>query len=107
MKIKSDLNDRDTVIQRLREEAFKLQQEIKQLINSSSDEKEKMRAEYLSAIERQKQEVAGLQNQLSQTNKEGQDIDARQKAQSEENARLRQKLAESEKSLADQTGEMA
>jgi len=40
-------------------------------MNSSSDEKEKMRAEYLSALQKQKQEVALLQGRLSETDKQG------------------------------------
>ena len=73
----------------------------------STEEREKLRSEYLQVIERQKQEVTSLNSRLAATDKEGQDLDAKTRALSEENERLRQSLAQSEKQLTDQTGEMA
>ena len=72
-----------------------------------TNEKEKMRAEYLAAFERQKQEMAALQARLSATDKEGQDLDARSRALADENSRLRESLEASERQLMDTTSEMA
>ena len=104
---RTESHERDLAIARLREEASRSQQEIKQLLNSSSADKEKMRAEYLAAIERQKQEVSALHSRLAATDKEGQNLDAKSRQLAEENQRLRDSLAASERQLANQTGEMA
>lgn len=66
-----------------------------------------MRSEYLAAIDRQKKEIAALNDKLHLNSKQGQDLDARSKSLQEDNERLRQNLAQAEQQLADQTGEMA
>ena len=44
---------------------------MKHMLNSTNEDKEKMRAEYLAAFERQKQDIAALQGRLAATDKEG------------------------------------
>ena len=106
-KAREAIQQRDQQISLLRGETTKLQQEISRIMAISTEEKEKLRSEYLYVIERQKQEVNSLNSRLAATDKEGQDLDAKTRALSEENERLRQSLAQSEKQLTDQTGEMA
>lgn len=64
--------------------------------NSTNEDKEKMRAEYLAAFERQKQDIAALQGRLAATDKEGQDLDARSRTLAEENQRLRSSLQQAD-----------
>ena len=66
------------------------------MLNTTNDEKEKMRSEYLTVIERQKKEIAALNERMLQNNRQGQSLDANFKALSEENERLRESLAQSE-----------
>ena len=77
------------------------------MLNSSSEDKERLRAEYVAAFDRQKQEIAALQSRLLATDKEGQDMDARSRALSEEIARLKGSVAASERQLANTTSDMA
>ena len=66
------------------------------MLNTTNDEKEKMRSEYLTVIDRQKKEVAALNERMLQNNRQGQSLDANVKALSEENDRLRESLVQSE-----------
>ena len=95
-KNKSELLEKDAVILKMRGEASKMQVELSSMLNTTNDEKEKMRSEYLTVIDRQKKEVAALNERMLQNNRQGQSLDANVKALSEENDRLRESLVQSE-----------
>ena len=100
-KTKSELLDKDAIILKIRGDVSKLQVELSTMLNTTNDEKEKLRSEYLTVIDRQKKEVASLNERLLQNDRQGQDLDAKSSALAQENERLRQSLAQSEQYLAD------
>ena len=57
IKNKSELLEKDATITKMRGDASKLQLQMSQMLNTTNDEKDKMRAEYLTVIERQKNEI--------------------------------------------------
>ena len=64
IKNKSELLEKDATITKMRGDASKLQLQMSQMLNTTNDEKDKMRAEYLTVIERQKNEIKALNERL-------------------------------------------
>ena len=56
---------------KMRGDASKLQVEISTMLNTTNEEKEKLRSEYLAVIERQKKEVSALNERLLQNDRQG------------------------------------
>ena len=106
-KTKTELLEKEALILKMRGDTTKMQGELGQMLNTTNEEKEKLRSEYLAVIDRQKKELSALNEHLLQNDRQGQDLDAKSRSLADENERLRQSLAQSEQQLADQTGEMA
>ena len=70
-KTKSELLDKDAIILKIRGDVSKLQVELSTMLNTTNDEKEKLRSEYLTVIDRQKKEVASLNERLLQNDRQG------------------------------------
>ena len=51
-KTKSELLDKDAIILKIRGDVSKLQVELSTMLNTTNDEKEKLRSEYLTVIDR-------------------------------------------------------
>ena len=70
-KTKQELLQKDAVILKMRGDASKLQVEISTMLNTTNEEKEKLRSEYLAVIDRQKKEVAALNERLLHNDRQG------------------------------------
>ena len=95
-KTKTEVLEKEALILKMRGDATKMQGELGQMLNTTNEEKEKLRSEYLAVIERQKKELSALNERLLQNDRQGQDMDAKSRALADENERLRQSLAQSE-----------
>ena len=56
---------------KMRGDASKMQVEISTMLNTTNEEKEKLRSEYLAVIDRQKKEVAALNERLLHNDRQG------------------------------------
>ena len=70
-KTKQELLQKDAIILKMRGDASKLQVEISTMLNTTNEEKEKLRSEYLAVIDRQKKEVAALNERLLHNDRQG------------------------------------
>ena len=75
-KQKTELVEKDAVITKMRSEATRMQKEMSIMLNSTNEDKEKMRTEYMTVIERLKQENKGLNENLVSNARQGQDLNA-------------------------------
>ena len=96
-KQKTELLEKDAIITKMRSETTRMQQEMNTMLNSINEDKDKMRSEYMTVIERLKQENKGLNENLVSNARQGQDLNAQQQTLIQENERLRSQLAESER----------
>ena len=70
-KQKTELLEKDAVITKMRSEATRMQQDMNTMMNSINEDKEKMRNEYMTVIERLKQENKGLNDNLVSNARQG------------------------------------
>ena len=70
-KQKTELLEKDAVITKMRSEATRMQQDMNTMMNSINEDKEKMRNEYMTVIERLKQENKGLNENLVSNARQG------------------------------------
>ena len=77
-KQKTELIEKDAIITKMRSEATRMQQEMNSMLNSINEDKDKMRSEYMTVIERLKQENKGLNENLVSNARQGQDLNAQQ-----------------------------
>ena len=75
-KQKTELVEKDAIITKMRSEATRMQKEMSIMLNSTNEDKEKMRTEYMTVIERLKQENKGLNENLVSNARQGQDLNA-------------------------------
>ena len=70
-KQKTELLEKDAIITKMRSEATRMQQENNTMLNSINEDKDKMRSEYMTVIERLKQENKGLNENLVSNARQG------------------------------------
>ena len=75
-KQKTELIEKDATITKMRSETTRLKQEMNTMLNSINEDKDKMRTEYMTVIERLKQENKGLNENLVSNARQGQDLNA-------------------------------
>ena len=75
-KQKTELIEKDATITKMRSETTRLKQEMNTMMNSINEDKDKMRTEYMTVIERLKQENKGLNENLVSNARQGQDLNA-------------------------------
>ena len=70
-KTKTEVLEKEALILKMRGDATKMQGELGQMLNTTNEEKEKLRSEYLAVIERQKKELSALNERLLQNDRQG------------------------------------
>ena len=70
-KTKTEVLEKEALILKMRGDATKMQGELGQMLNTTNEEKEKLRSEFLAVIERQKKELSALNERLLQNDRQG------------------------------------
>lgn len=98
--------EKDRLISKQRSDMVAMQQEFDHEMEIQTEQKEKQRVQYMQAIEKQKEEIAQLNNSLLQKSKAGQDSDERTQLLEREVEKLRAQVKDADERMKQQTSEM-